>query len=119
MMRLDDVFSPYRAGTIVLLSLSALSFLTGCSETLTDSTPVLSSEPISFKVDAIDGTPVAHSSSASAKSSRAVANATVCPASTPDPQSYFAAPLKTTGSGHTLYLHPLVTSRVGGVMLYM
>ena len=106
----------FRSCDLLLLSLSALSFLTGCSETLTDSTPVLSSEPISFKVDAIDGTPVAHSSSASAKGSRGVAAAATSMASAPDPQSYFAAPLKTTGGGHTLYLHPLVSERVGGAM---
>ena len=106
----------FRSCDLLLLSLSALSFLTGCSETLTDSTPVLSSEPISFKVDAIDGTPVAHSSSASAKASRGVAAAATSTAPAPDPQSYFAAPLKTTGGGHTLYLHPLVSERVGGAM---
>jgi len=115
-MRLRHSVSKFRSCDLLLLSLSALSFLTGCSETLTDSTPVLSSEPISFKVDAIDGTPVAHSSSASAKTSRAVAYATASQAPTPDPQSYFAAPLKTTGGGHTLYLHPLVSERVGGAM---
>ncbi|MDD5821737.1 MAG: hypothetical protein PUD23_06770, partial [Prevotella sp.] len=115
-MRLRHSVSKFRSCDLLLLSLSALSFLTGCSETLTDSTPVLSSEPISFKVDVIDGTPVAHSSSASAKTSRAVAYATASQAPTPDPQSYFAAPLKTTGGGHTLYLHPLVSERVGGAM---
>ena len=115
-MRLRHSVSKFRSCDLLLLSLSALSFLTGCSETLTDSTPVLSSEPISFKVDAIDGTPVAHSSSASAKASRGVATAAISTASAPDPQSYFAAPLKTTGGGHTLYLHPLVSERVGGAM---
>ncbi|MDD5820903.1 MAG: fimbrillin family protein, partial [Prevotella sp.] len=115
-MRLRHSVSKFRSCDLLLLSLSALSFLTGCSETLTDSTPVLSSEPISFKVDAIDGTPVAHSSSASAKASRGVAAAAISTASAPDPQSYFAAPLKTTGGGHTLYLHPLVSERVGGAM---
>ena len=115
-MRLRHSVSKFRSCDLLLLSLSALSFLTGCSETLTDSTPVLSSEPISFKVDAIDGTPVAHSSSASAKGSRGVAAAAISTASAPDPQSYFAAPLKTTGGGHTLYLHPLVSERVGGAM---
>ena len=115
-MRLRHSVSMFRSCDLLLLSLSALSFLTGCSETLTDSTPVLSSEPISFKVDAIDGTPVAHSSSASTKGSRGVAAAATSMASAPDPQSYFAAPLKTTGGGHTLYLHPLVSERVGGAM---
>ena len=115
-MRLRHSVSKFRSCDLLLLSLSALSFLTGCSETLTDSTPVLSSEPISFKVDAIDGTPVAHSSSASAKGSRGVAAATISTTPAPDPQSYFAAPLKTTGGGHTLYLHPLVSDRVGGAM---
>jgi len=115
-MRLRHSVSKFRSCDLLLLSLSALSFLTGCSETLTDSTPVLSSEPISFKVDAIDGTPVAHSSSASAKGSRGVAAAATSMASAPDPQSYFAALLKTTGGGHTLYLHPLVSERVGGAM---
>ena len=115
-MRLRHSVSKFRSCDLLLLSLSALSFLTGCSETLTDSTPVLSSEPISFKVDAIDGTPVAHSSSASAKASRGVAAAAISTAPAPDPQSYFAAPLKTTGGGHTLYLHPLVSERVGGAM---
>ena len=113
-MRLRHSVSKFRSCDLLLLSLSALSFLTGCSETLTDSTPVLSSEPISFKVDAIDGTPVAHSSSASAKASRGVAAAAISTTPAPDPQSYFAAPLKTTGGGHTLYLHPLVSDRVGG-----
>ena len=115
-MRLRHSVSKFRSCDLLLLSLSALSFLTGCSETLTDSTPVLSSEPISFKVDAIDGTPVAHSSSASAKVSRGVAAAAISTTPAPDPQSYFAAPLKTTGGGHTLYLHPLVSERVGGAM---
>ena len=115
-MRLRHSVSMFRSCDLLLLSLSALSFLTGCSETLTDSTPVLSSEPISFKVYAIDGTPVAHSSSASAKASRGVAAAAISTAPAPDPQSYFAAPLKTTGGGHTLYLHPLVSERVGGAM---
>ena len=115
-MRLRHSVSKFRSCDLLLLSLSALSFLTGCSETLTDSTPVLSSEPISFKVDAIDGTPVAHSSSASAKASRGVAAAAISTTPAPDPQSYFAAPLKTTGGGHTLYLHPLVSERVGGAM---
>ncbi|WP_262278919.1 fimbrillin family protein [Hallella absiana] len=115
-MRLRHSVSKFRSCDLLLLSLSALSFLTGCSETLTDGTPVLSSEPISFKVDAIDGTPVAHSSSASAKGSRGVAAAAISTASAPDPQSYFAAPLKTTGGGHTLYLHPLVSERVSGAM---
>ena len=113
-MRLRHSVSKFRSCDLLLLSLSALSFLTGCSETLTDSTTVLSSEPISFKVDAIDGTPVAHSSSASAKASRGVAAAAISTTPAPDPQSYFAAPLKTTGGGHTLYLHPLVSDRVGG-----
>ncbi|WP_262279913.1 fimbrillin family protein [Hallella absiana] len=115
-MRLRHSVSKFRSCDLLLLSLSALSFLTSCSETLTDSTPVLSFEPISFKVDAIDGTPVAHSSSASAKASRGVAAAAISTAPAPDPQSYFAAPLKTTGGGHTLYLHPLVSERVGGAM---
>jgi len=115
-MRLRHSVSKFRSCDLLLLSLSALSFLTGCSETLTDGTPVLSSEPISFKVDAIDGTPVAHSSSASAKGSRGVAAAAISTAPAPEPQSYFAAPLKTTCGGHTLYLHPLVSERVGGAM---
>ena len=104
----------FRSCDLLLLSLSALSFLTSCSETLTDGTTVLSNEPVSFRVDAIDGTPVAHSSSASAKGSRASADATSSTAQTPDPQSYFADPMKITGSGHTFYLHPLVSDRVGG-----
>jgi len=67
----------FRSCDLLLLSLSALSFLTSCSETLTDGTTVLSNEPVSFRVDAIDGTPVAHSSSASAKGSRGVAAAAI------------------------------------------
>ena len=113
-MRLRHSVSKFRSCDLLLLSLSALSFLTSCSETLTDGTTVLSNEPVSFRVDAIDGTPVAHSSSASAKGSRASADATSSTAQTPDPQSYFADPMKITGSGHTLYFHPLVSDRVGG-----
>ncbi|WP_262279463.1 fimbrillin family protein [Hallella absiana] len=116
MMRLRYTVSMFRSCDLLLLSLSALSFLTSCSETLTDGTTVLSNEPVSFRVDAIDGTPVAHSSSASAKGSRGVAAAAISTTPAPDPQSYFAAPLKTTGGGHTLYLHPLVSERVGGAM---
>ena len=105
----------FRSCDLLLLSLSALSFLTGCSETLTDGTTVLSNEPVSFRVDAIDGTPVS-SASAPAKGSRASADAASPTARTPDPQSYFADPMKITGGGHTLYLHPLVSERVGGAM---
>ena len=113
MMRLRYTVSMFRSCDLLLLSLSALSFLTGCSETLTDGTTVLSNEPVSFRVDAIDGTPVSNAS-APAKGSRASADATSSMARTPDPQSYFAGPMKITGSGHTLYLHPLVSDRVGG-----
>ncbi len=113
MMRLRYTVSMFRSCDLLLLSLSALSFLTGCSETLTDGTTVLSNEPVSFRVDAIDGTPVSNAS-APAKGSRASADATSPMARTPDPQSYFADPMKITGSGHTLYLHPLVSDRVGG-----
>ena len=112
-MRLRHSVSKFRSCDLLLLSLSALSFLTGCSETLTDGTTVLSNEPVSFRVDAIDGTPVSNAS-APAKGSRASADATSSTAQTPDPQSYFADPMKITGSGHTLYLHPLVSDRVGG-----
>ena len=112
-MRLRYTVSMFRSCDLLLLSLSALSFLTGCSETLTDGTTVLSNEPVSFRVDAIDGTPVSNAS-ASAKGSRASADAASPTARTPDPQSYFAGPMKITGSGHTLYLHPLVSDRVGG-----
>ena len=103
----------FRSCDLLLLSLSALLFLTGCSETVTDGTTVFSNEPVSFRVDAIDGTPVS-TASAPAKGSRASADATSSMARTPDPQSYFAGPMKITGSGHTLYLHPLVSDRVGG-----
>ena len=113
MMRLRYTVSMFRSCDLLLLSLSALSFLTSCSETLTDGTTVLSNEPVSFRVDAIDGTPVSNAS-APAKGSRASADATSSTAQTPDPQSYFADPMKITGSGHTLYLHPLVSDRVGG-----
>ena len=113
MMRLRHSVSKFRSCDLLLLSLSALSFLTSCSETLTDGTTVLSNEPVSFRVDAIDGTPVSNAS-APAKGSRASADATSSTAQTPDPQSYFADPMKITGSGHTLYLHPLVSDRVGG-----
>ena len=113
MMRLRYTVSMFRSCDLLLLSLSALSFLTGCSETLTDGTTVLSNEPVSFRVDAIDGTPVSNAS-APAKGSRASADAASPTARTPDPQSYFADPMKITGSGHTLYLHPLVSDRVGG-----
>ena len=115
MMRLRYTVSMFRSCDLLLLSLSALSFLTGCSETLTDGTTVLSNEPVSFRVDAIDGTPVSNAS-APAKGSRASADAASPTARTPDPQSYFADPMKITGSGHTLYLHPLVSDRVGGAM---
>ena len=113
MMRLRYTVSMFRSCDLLLLSLSALSFLTSCSETLTDGTTVLSNEPVSFRVDAIDGTPVSNAS-APAKGSRASADATSSTAQTSDPQSYFADPMKITGSGHTLYLHPLVSDRVGG-----
>ena len=86
-MRLRYTVSMFRSCDLLLLSLSALSFLTGCSETLTDGTTVLSNEPVSFRVDAIDGTPVSNAS-APAKGSRASADATSPMARTPDPQSY-------------------------------